>query len=102
MPTYRFIDWIDEVGNVIANVPTINLVVERDVTITARYEEFLPEHQLSLVSDKTDYYVIENVLLSGVLLADGVPVAGAGIRLNRNGVFYMETVTLTDGSYNFE
>lgn len=102
MPTYRFVDWIDEIGNIIAIEPVINLVVEREVTITARYEEFLPVYQLSLASDKTDYYVIENILLSGVLLADGVPMAGASVRLNRNGLFYMETTTLSDGSYHFE
>jgi len=101
MPTYRFVAWLDEAGTPVATEPIIDLVVEGDFTLTANYEIFEPTYQLSLASDKTDYYVIENVLLSGVLLADGSPVAGARITLNRNGLFYMETTTLIDGSYSF-
>ena len=39
MATYRFIEWQDAVGNVIADTPSINLLVEADTTITAVYEE---------------------------------------------------------------
>lgn len=102
MPTYRFVAWLDEIGNPISNEPTINLVVERDVTITAQYEELAPAYQLTLTPDRTDYYKIENILLAGFLKADGSPVAGAPIKLYRNGAYRMETTTLGDGSYSFE
>jgi len=58
--------------------------------------------QLTLASDKTDYYTVENIILSGFLTQDGAPIAGSTITLYRNGVPHIETATLGDGSYTFE
>jgi len=102
MATYRFVAWLDEVGTVIATEPTIDLLIERDLTITAQYEETVPVYQLTLAPDKTDYYTIENILLSGFLTTDGTPVPGVNVTLYRNDTPHLITTTQADGSYLFE
>lgn len=102
MPSYRFVAWLDEVGNVISNEPSMNFVVEREITITAQYEEIAPVYQLTLAPDKTDYYTIENILLSGFLTTDGASVAGVSVTLYRNDTPHLSTTTQADGSYLFE
>lgn len=41
MATYRFVEWRDEVGNV-WTTPSITLLIDRDKTLTAHYEEIPP------------------------------------------------------------
>lgn len=44
MTSYRFVAWLDEAGNTVSTDSTMNFVVEREITITAQYEEItLPE-----------------------------------------------------------
>ena len=42
MASYRFVEWQDELGTVIATTSSMNLLVEADTTIVAVYEEFIP------------------------------------------------------------
>ena len=39
MVTLRFVEWIDDQGVVISTSNSINLLVDRDATITAHYAE---------------------------------------------------------------
>jgi len=44
MPSYKFVAWLDEAGTTISTAPSMNFIVERDITLTAQYEEVtLPE-----------------------------------------------------------
>ena len=38
MAKYRFVEWLDEAGTVISKSNAIDLLVDRDVAITARYK----------------------------------------------------------------
>lgn len=49
MPRYSFVQWQDELGNVIGTDPTLSIFVGADMTITAVYEEIVvPTHTLTV------------------------------------------------------
>ncbi len=60
-----------------------------------------PVYDLTLASDKSDYYETENIKLSGMLRVDGVSIPEVLVTLYRNGVPYLETTTRGNGSYVF-
>jgi hypothetical protein len=47
MAKYRFVSWTDETGNVIGTTPALSLLIDRDRTLTANYEE-VPVTQYTL------------------------------------------------------
>jgi len=49
MVRYRFKEWTDETGEVIGTTPAISLLIDRDRTLTANYEEII-EHSLIIAT----------------------------------------------------
>lgn len=39
MAIYRFVEWRDELGAIVGTTPSISLLINRDKTLTAHYEE---------------------------------------------------------------
>jgi len=51
MTRYRFAQWVDELGNVVGTTPSLSLLIDRDRTLTAHYEQVpVPQYTLSIAT----------------------------------------------------
>jgi hypothetical protein len=80
MATYAFVNWTDEVGNVIGTLPTLSISVTADTIIRANY-----------------VLIAEETTLSGIVTDNSTGLPLSGITINANGY---SAITAIDGSYS--